>query len=333
MDDRELSALLHEAVADVEPADRLGEIRQAVSPRPSRRRWYAAGGGVLAAVAAVTAIAVLTTQGTPKAEDPGPVATPTTTPSATTSGGPGDPRGPATPVYYLGDTSQGLRLFREFDRVGQGDPGQRALAGLMAAPADPDYRTVWSSELLTGSVSDPEAGIVVVFVHESARNLPRGMSAERAELSIQQVVYTLQAAHEDPTLAVQFRTTSNPIDQVLGVPTAEPLAAAPQLDVLALVSISDPSEGRIVDGSFTARGRASAFEGTVVWELRDSQGGVVRDGFATAGMEDHLVPWETEPIDVSDLEAGSYTFVASTTDPSDGEGVGVFTDTRTVVVR
>ena len=89
-------------------------------------------------------------------------------------------------------------------------------------------------------MSDPD-GIVVVFVDPDARSRPAGMTPLEAELSIQQVVYTLQAAFEDPTLAVQFRTESNPIDQVLGVPTSEPLAAAAELDVLSLVSISDPS--------------------------------------------------------------------------------------------
>ena len=55
---------------------------------------------------------------------------------------------------------------------------------------------------------------------------------------------------------------------------------APQLDVLALVSISNPAEGRVVEGSFSADGVASSFEGTVPWELRDADGHVVRQGFA-----------------------------------------------------
>ena len=52
---------------------------------------------------------------------------------------------------------------------------------------------------------------------------------------------------------------------------------------------------------------------------------MVGSGQATAGMEPNLAEWETEPIDVSDLEPGRYTFVATTDD-------GAFTDTRTVVV-
>ena len=35
----------------------------------------------------------------------------------------------------------------------------------------------------------------------------------------------------------------NPVDTVLGVPTAEPLANDPQLDVLSLVNITMPEQG------------------------------------------------------------------------------------------
>jgi len=327
MDDPELSTLLHDAVADVEPADRLAEIRGRTSTPPRRFGWYAAGGCALAVAAAVTAFAIV---GNPaqRADDPGLAASPTPTPGeATHPQHTDDPGGPATPVYYLGETSRGTRLFREFARFGTGDPGQLALAGLQSTPDDPDYRTLWTDTLLADTVSDPESGIVVVTVPDTARERPAGMTVAEAELSIQQVVYTLQAAFEDPTLAVQFRTESNPIDQVFGVPTSEPLAAAPQLDVLSLVSISDPGEGRVVSGTFTAQGRASSFEGNVPWRLLAEDRSVVRQGFTTAGMEDHLVEWATEPIDVSDLEPGTYVFEART------EGGRPFTDTRTVVVQ
>jgi Immunoglobulin-like domain of bacterial spore germination len=308
--DRELSRLVADAVEDVEPSDRLSEIRERTSSTPSRRGWYAAGGAMLAAAAAVTAIAVVANQSGPAKDEPGPATSPpATTPTPT---GPGEPVS-ATPVYYVGNTPHGLRLYREFNRFA-GGPGPRAIAGLTSRPADPDYRTLWSDGLLTGSVSDPEAGVVMVFVTEEAHDRPPNMTAEEAELAIEQVIFTLQAVFQDSRLAVQFRLGDNPVDQVLGVPTSEPLAAGAQLDVLALVSITNPAEGREVTGSFVADGRASSFEGTVPWELRDSSGAVVRQGFAMAGMDDHLIPWSTEPIDVSDLEPGSYVFEARTDD-------------------
>ncbi len=41
----------------------------------------------------------------------------------------------------------------------------------------------------------------------------------------------------------------------------------------------------------------------------------------------HLVPWETEAIDVSDLDPGTYVFEART------EGGKPFVDTRTIVIE
>jgi uncharacterized surface anchored protein len=71
----------------------------------------------------------------------------------------------------------------------------------------------------------------------------------------------------------------------------------------------------------------------VPWELQDASGAVVREGFAQGTMEDHLTPWETGPIDVSDLPPGTYTFVASTDDPGGADFVVPTTDTRTVIIR
>ena len=152
-----------------------------------------------------------------------------------------------------------------------------------------------------------------------------------SDLQLQQVIYTLQAAAGE-RLPVQFVHDGNPVAEVGGLPTSEPLTEAPQLDVLALVNISNPTEGRDVEGTFSADGVASSFEGTVPWELRDAGGAVVRRGFAQGTMEDHLTPWETGPIDVSDLPPGGYTFVAMTDDPSGGEGGGPTVDTRSITI-
>jgi hypothetical protein len=83
---------------------------------------------------------------------------------------------------------------------------------------------------------------------------------------------------------------------------------------------------------FIARGRASSFEATVPWEIRDGDT-VVTEGFATAlGTGDRLFAWEAE-VDLTGIAPGEYTFVAMTDDPSNGEGAEPFVDTRTIVVR
>jgi hypothetical protein len=326
MDDQRMSDLIVDAVADVEPTDRLAEIRRRTSPRRRRQGWYAAGGAALAAAAAVTAIALAGNQSQPKAEDP-PIGTPS--PDATAGES-------VYPVYFLGETPTGTRLYREFQRA----PGfmwtEIAIQLLSMGPDDPDYWTAWAPGTFeTAKVIGQGEGrlIEVTLVDAHLHDRPDGMSETEAALAIEQVIYTLQAVVGD-RLPVQFRLDGNPIDQVLGVPTSEPLANAPQLEVLSLVSISDPSEGQVVSGAFTAKGAASSFEATVPWEIRDSAENVVLEGFATAtGYLGRLHPWETE-VDVSSLDPGTYTFVAMTSDPSGGaEGAAPYVDTRTVVVE
>jgi Immunoglobulin-like domain of bacterial spore germination len=118
---------------------------------------------------------------------------------------------------------------------------------------------------------------------------------------------------------------------VLGI-DKESFKAAPQNDVLAFVNVTEPAEGASVSGTFTASGVANSFEATVPWEIRDQDGKKVLDGFATAeGWGDHLYPWESQ-VDLSGLPPGTYTFVALTDDPSDGEGAGPTEDTKTITV-
>ena len=333
MDDRtddRLADLIVDSVADVEPADRFAEIRSRTAPRRSRGRgWYAAGGAVLAAAAAVTSIALVVHQPEHRI-DPGPVEDPTPTlapPSPTPTAGM-----TAYPLYFLGETPVGTRLYREFQRAAGPTSLQTAIQLLAFGPGDPDYRTAWPVGSFDTADYWDSLTVHVDLTDASLHDRPASMSKAEAELAIQQVLFTVQAV-ANRRVAVQFRLDGNPIDQVFGVPTSEPLTTGSQLDQLALVSVSNPSEGLEVDGSFVADGRASSFEGTVPWELRDSLDAVVRHGFAQAAMGDHLMPWKTERIDVSDLPPGSYEFVAMTDDPSGGEGPGPFTDTRTIVVR
>jgi immunoglobulin-like protein involved in spore germination/sporulation and spore germination protein len=325
VNDDQMSTLLHDAVETIEPTDRLGAIREQTR-RPSRTRWYVAGGAVLAAAAVVTGIAVAVQP----SSDPGP--SPSTQPTASDTGSPGTH---AVATYYVGDSPAGDRLFREFHQTKSSDTLASALRALTAGPVDPDYRTAWPDAAFRGGWIDYEGGLATVLLNDrSLHDRPAGMTAAQARLAIQQVVYTVQAAAQQ-RIPVRFEVEGQPIDQVYGLPTSEPLTNAPELDVLALVSISNPIEGRTVEGSFSADGVASSFEGSVPWRLLDPAGEVVLNGMGQGSMmEDHLTPWETGPIDVSGLPPGTYTFAASTDDPTGGtEGPGPTTDTRTVVIR
>jgi hypothetical protein len=317
MDD--LTTLLREAVEDVEPTDRRRELRErvAVSSR-SRHLRYAITGGLLAAAVVVTGVAVAVQQ----SDEP-------ETPPAGSKRAVDRTREhrPAYALYYVGDTPQGPRLFREF-RTGPGPettPGA-AISMLQSTPDDPDYESYWSAGQLLGATV--VNGVIQVDVD------PALTAGTLDELALQQVIYTVQAAAGDALLPVQFVHDGNPVAEVGGLPTSEPLTNAPQIDVLALASISDPSERRVVEGSFSANGRAISFEGNVPWQLKAPDGTVVRSASAqTFGSVDRLDPWATGPIDVSDLEPGDYTFEVMTADPSDGEGPGPTVDTRTVIIK
>lgn len=308
--DRRLAELLTDAVADVEPADTLTALRSRTR-RTSPRRWVlASGGAALAAAAVVTAIALA--GGNPVAilDDrdpvgPGPTVEPTTPPSQ------------AVPAYFVGDTPAGPRLYREFQQVVDPTPGLAGLELLESGPDDPDYRSLWPAGSFE-SVSGPEAGLVTVHLGD-------GAPAEPSALALQQVVYTVSAGLQEPVK----------VDLDNGDDLLEAISAAPQLDVLSRVNLSDPSEGESVDGDVLAfRGVANSFEANVLWELRQGEA-VVDQGYVSAAgwMGERLFPFEGE-IDVSSRDPGTYTLIVETDDPTGGtEGPGAFSDTRTIVIE
>jgi hypothetical protein len=325
VNDHEIRELLTDAVSDVEPGHRLDEIRARTAKPDRRSRWYVAGGAVLATAAAVTTFAVATNLVGDDGTAPDPAPDPTEAVETR-----------AVPAYYIGDTPQGPRLFREFASVDATVPKLEASLSLIEnGAADPDYTTAWAPGSFAGANTDgPDDVIYVELADESLHDRPAGMSEAEAELAISQVILTVQGALGTGRKPVQFQLNGNPINEVYGEPTSEPLGNQPQFDVYALVNISDPAEGTVVSGRFLAKGVADSYEATVPWQILDADDNVVAEGFATAdGWMGGLWPWETE-IDVSGLEPGTYTFVASTSDPSGGaEGAGPTSDTRTIVVE
>lgn len=254
----------------------------------------------------------------------------------TTSAEPSEPASQApdattVPVYFVGDTPQGPRLYREFRQVESDDPAREALALMTSGDAlDPDYDTLYPG----GSFASVEIGedmITVGLPDESWTVAPDGMSQAAARLATQQMVYTLQGVAQE-RLPVSITLDGAPAD-LFGL--AGEVSNDPETDVRALVNITTPAEGATVSGTFTAEGVSSSFEATTPWEIRagGADGKVVAKGFATAeGWMDKLYPWQTD-VDVSDLAPGDYTFVALTDDPSGGEGGGPMVDTRSITVQ
>jgi Immunoglobulin-like domain of bacterial spore germination/Sporulation and spore germination len=340
--DPQLAALLRDAVAGVDPSDRLGELRARTSA-PARRRpaLLALGGAVLATAAVVTGVAVAGDGLFPR-EQPGPADTPSaTSPAPTAESDTPSPSASAPPVatrqvtvYYLGDTPAGVRLYREDVPTGAPDDGPTAqLELLTTAPADPDYRTLWPAGAFAGSSVEDDR-ITVELAEESLVDRPAETTEDEAAASLQQVVSTMQA-YAQQELPVEFVVDGEPAARVLGIETTGPVAAAPLLDTLALVSIEAPAEGETVAGRLQVSGAANSFEGTVPWTILDASDEPVDDGFFTAegSMGSTLFPFQGS-IDVSSLAPGTYSLIVETSDPSGGaEGTGPFSDSRTVVIE
>lgn len=124
--------------------------------------------------------------------------------------------------------------------------------------------------------------------------------------------------------ATPEETTSEPTaTESTPAESTEPTATSTNVRTSDNITLRKPAEGATVSGSFTAAGKANSPEANVPWQVRDADGTVVVEGFATAeGWMDKLYPWRTK-VDVSELAPGSYTFVAMTEDPSGGaEGKG-----------
>ncbi len=338
MNDDDLRTLLRDAVSDVHPEPALEAIRGRTREVPGVRRLPPVLAVALAAatVAVIVGGITLASQrhGSPSQVASGP---PSASGSSSSSSSPGLVSRTLA-VYFVGDTSQGPRLYREFHRVSLPTTGDATLAAVdraLRSSDDPDYRSPWPRGSVVDATVSSSRGPVELSLRNDATDLtrrPAGMSDAEAETAVQQLVYTAQAAVGERR-PVTFQVETKAVRSLLGVDVSAPVGNDPPLDVLSLVSISDPAEGTVVGSSFVANGVASSFEANVPWEIRQGDV-VVKQGFATAdGWLDKLYPWQTDPIDVSDLEPGRYTFAASTDDPSDGEGPGPTTDTRTIVVR
>jgi hypothetical protein len=339
MNDERLRRLLADSVSEIEPAERIEELRASVRSSPRvvpatrARSWYAAA-GIGATAAVIGVVAFVTHVATDRSTDVGaatdggtgrPSATATAVDTSVASHSPGADPGRAA-LYYLGAGPHATVLYRELSVPYAGaSPLGYAITGLMSDPADPDYRTPWRPGWLVRASSDGH--LIRVELGRAPTSRPRSMTARDAAEAVQQVVYTLQAAvHRNER--VQFVRHGRQVASVLGVPTSEPVAAGRAVQVLSLMSIGDPGEGaRIPRGRLVVAGVNNAYEANVVVRLvRDGATYAERPAAAVGTYDrDRMFPWRVT-IPTGALLPGRYRLVAS-------NGGGLGRDTRTIVLE
>jgi hypothetical protein len=327
-DETELRDLFEDAVSDVHPRGELTRImaRARAETTPSPTRWLPLTvAAALATILTIGGVAWFAEQ----SQD-----VPTASP-----GGPGDDEDPTrsrvgrtvtVPVYYVGETAQGLRLFREFRKVQNVRGPELAIAvdeALTDSAADPDYRTGFPPNSRTISVFSDGQMVRADLTGRDLSSRPPGMSEADARTAIDAIVYTVDAVTQSQ-VGVQFSIDGEPTETLLGVPVGNLVERASQDQVLAPVAIFSPADGDTVGTEFRVEGQAMAFEANVVWELREGDE-VVRSGFATAAECCTHSPFSFSVK----APPGDYTLVVSETDPSDGEGVGVSRDTKDITVE
>jgi hypothetical protein len=357
-DDDRLRRLLSDAVSDIEPENRLDELRASVHPRPKvvpmtrSRSWYAATGiiataAVIGVIAYVTSMAIDKNTSVGPATDPGtvlPSATSTATDSASGLPSSSPTTSSATPaatgsadtkafaVYYVGtDPRDKPVLYREFHAGESTTPvGTLAVEGLATSPLDPDYATPWRQGDLVDAKLNPNAGVIFVTLgHRSSERRPGDMTEAFAKAAVQQVVYTVQAAFQK-RLPVAFYYHAKPATSVLGVAASEPIAAGKVLETCSRVSITDPNEGASVSGQLRVDGVNNAFEGSVAIYLERNGRKYLMSPTIGGWGANRLFPWHVN-LDLTTVEPGTYTLVAQNDDPS-GRGRPE-TDTRVIHVE
>ncbi|HEX7716678.1 MAG TPA: Gmad2 immunoglobulin-like domain-containing protein [Marmoricola sp.] len=328
--DDDIRRALSDAVSDVEPFGTLDDIRSRTEKVVPMKRWFLPTIAVAAVMAAVVGGGVWLLSGDEQTA-PGPSGGPTTSggTSATTAPGVGER---AVPIYWVGDTPHGPRLYREFQRQ-QVCPTSDCLlkastvTALSGRPDDADYRAPWPDGTGLSDLSY-NGDVLTIGLTGDLHARPAGMSEADAQLAVEQLLFSAQAGLGKGRVPVQLLLDGKHTDTVLGVPASEPLAAGNPDDVEALVQVDNPSDGATVTASFTVSGRAAAFEANVVWELKQGDT-VVKDGFTTAQECCTLAPYSFE---VTDVAPGSYTLVVHDTDES-GQGRPVDQDTKEIIVK
>ncbi|MFC5380038.1 Gmad2 immunoglobulin-like domain-containing protein [Aquipuribacter nitratireducens] len=269
----------------------------------------------------------------------GPTAVSTTDDVAPTA----DPTGPAPSdpqqvlVWVSRPEASGaeLRVVPERRTVdtGDGSTEARVAAALRALlsgpPADPDHVSGWWWE--DDGVAAPwdgsgEIGVslgedgTTVDVPRAATGAPLGSFGTAT--AVQELVRTVVS--NGGTAPVTVLVDGGPAELWGAVLLDAPVA--PETGLLAGGWVLDPWQGqRLPAGTVRVSGTATAFEGTVSWQVREGTGAVVDSGFTQAGANGEYGPFSF----TTDLGPGEYTVRVFTESMSGDEGAPVLWESTT----
>ena len=263
-DDSDLRDLMQDAVTDVHPRGGPQQIRER-AVRPSAARWVPLTVGAAAATVLVIGGAAWFAQSQPdRSPTAGPVEpqAPTSTQRSAEA-----PRTATVPVYYVGDTASGRRLFAEQRKVADatGTDLQVAVAEVLnGQPLDPDYDR-WPVPGLTAKATTGDGVITIDLSGFSgpAGDASRDVDDADAAIALQALVRTADAATKT-TLPVRFLVDGKPGDTLLGTDISAPVSPTSADSALSPVLVTSPAEGATLPTQFQVTGQASTFEGNVV---------------------------------------------------------------------
>ncbi|MFL6022578.1 MAG: Gmad2 immunoglobulin-like domain-containing protein [Marmoricola sp.] len=338
--DENLRELFADATADIRPHGSLDDILdRSKKVDPMARRWFLPVVAAAAVIGFVIGGAVWLSNDSDSPGGPGPAGGP--------SGNATEGTGTVTatvPVYFVGATTQGKRLYREFQteqvcRDADCLLEASARSAVAGTPDDPDYTNPWpagstvKSATYDGNVLTVDLhGPQTTADHGGIQGDPANSGGGRTspDLAVQQLIYSAQAGLGKGRVPVQLLLDGQKVDSIMGTPAQAPLLASDGDTVLAPVQISSPGNGMTVGtGDLKVTGVASTFEANVVWELLVGGDAVVDQGHTTATECCTLSPYE---FTIKDLKPGSYTLVVHDEDMS-GEGRAVNQDTKEIVVQ
>ena len=209
--------------------------------------------------------------------------------------------------YFVGDTSRGLRLYEEVQKVDVAenqlgsDKGLNAITMLVTGqlpPFDGDHKNLWKSGTKVLALTR-EGDVATVDL-----SLGRfEVGAEAEQRAIDQIVWTLIA--NDPNIAgVKFTVNGVEAESLAGhVDATATFVQGFSYDVLASVGIYQLDRSDVTS-PVVITGMACTFEANVSWELLQDQQ-VIKSGATTAkaACPDRSA-WKLE---LGELSPGKYT--------------------------